>query len=83
MTHSLTIEVPKNIYRGIVNEAESKKRQIEEIALERLAKDASQEIEDPFEKFIGAFDSGGKDWADRHDEYLGENLRSELRGENE
>ena len=41
MTHSLTIEIPENIYRGIMNEADSKKRKIEEIALERLAKDES------------------------------------------
>jgi hypothetical protein len=39
MTHSLTIEIPENIYRGIVNEAEAKNRKVEEIALERLAKD--------------------------------------------
>lgn len=83
MTHSIVLEIPENIYQGIVKEAESKKRKIEEIALERLAKDQPLEIEDPFEKFIGAFDSGGKDWANRHDEYLGENLMDELRGENE
>ncbi len=83
MTHSIVLEVPENIYKGIVKEAESKKRKVEEIALERLAKDAPHGIEDPFEKFIGAFDSGGKDWANRHDEYLGENLMSELRGDNE
>lgn len=41
MTHSLTIEIPENIYRGIVIEAESKKRKVEEIALERLARDES------------------------------------------
>ena len=41
MTHSLTIEVPENVYREIVKEAESKKRRVEEIALERLAKDDS------------------------------------------
>jgi hypothetical protein len=46
MNHSLTIEVPENIYRGIIREAESKKRKVEEIALERLAKDeASEDIE--------------------------------------
>ena len=39
MPHSLTIEVPENIYRGLVKEAESKKRKVEEIALERLAND--------------------------------------------
>ncbi len=49
MTHSLTIEIPENIYRGIMNEAESKKRKVEEIALERLAKDESSGDEE-FEK---------------------------------
>ena len=60
MIHSLTIEVPENIYRGIVKEAESKKRKVEEIALERLAKDdvasdeeferLADELADYFEK---------------------------------
>ena len=83
MTHSLTLEVPENIYQPLAEEAEAKGRKVEEIALERLAKDESAKIEDPFEKFIGAFYSGGMDWANRHDEYLGENLMRELRGENE
>jgi hypothetical protein len=53
MTHSLTIEIPEK-------EAESKKRKVEEIALERLTKDApsgdeeferlADELADYFEK---------------------------------
>lgn len=46
MIHSLTIEIPENIYLGIVKEAESKRRKIEEIALERLAKDESPSDEE-------------------------------------
>jgi len=83
MTHSITIELPEHIYQPLAKEAKAKGRKVEEIALERLAKDSSKKIDDPFEKFIGAFDSKGKDWANRHDEYLGENLMSELRGKNE
>ena len=49
MTHSIVLEVPENIYQGIVNEAESKKRKVEEIALERLAKDEKLDDEE-FEK---------------------------------
>ncbi len=49
MTHSIVLEVPENIYRAIVKEAESKKRKVEEIALERLAKDESPDDEG-FEK---------------------------------
>lgn len=49
MTHSIVLEVPENIYRKIVKEAESKKRKVEEIALERLAKDETPNDEE-FEK---------------------------------
>ncbi|MEO8073454.1 MAG: hypothetical protein ABI686_09410 [Acidobacteriota bacterium] len=83
MTHSIVLEVPENIYQGIVKEAESKKRKVEEIALERLAKDTPHGIEDPLDEFVGAFRSDVPDWADNHDKYLGENLMRELRGENE
>ena len=83
MTHSLLLEVPENIYQPIVEEAEAEGRKVEEIALERLANGKPKKIDDPFEKFIGSFDSRGMDWARRHDEYLGENLMRELRDENE
>ena len=49
MTHSIVLEIPDNIYRRIAEEAETKKRKIEEIALERLAKDESLSDEE-FEK---------------------------------
>ncbi len=78
MTHSIVLEVPENIYQEIVKEAESKKRKVEEIALERLAKDAPREIEDPLDKFVGAFRSDVPDWADNHDKYLGEELAKDL-----
>jgi len=83
MTYSLVLEVPENIYQPLAEEAEAKGRKIEEIALEKLANGETKQIDDPFEKFIGSFDSKGMDWARRHDEYLGENLMRELRGENE
>ena len=83
MTHSLVLEVPESIYQPIVEEARAEGRKVEEIALERLANGKPKKIDDPFEKFIGSFDSQGMDWARRHDEYLGENLMRELRGENE
>ncbi len=49
MTHSIVLEVPENIYQGIVKEAETKKRKVEDIALERLAKDERSDDEE-FEK---------------------------------
>ncbi len=83
MTHSMTIELPEAVYQSLSEEAEAKGRKVEEILVERLVRDAPVQIDDPFEKFIGSFDSKGMDWARRHDEYLGENLMRELRGENE
>ncbi len=49
MTHSIVLEIPEHIYRRIAEEAESKKRKVEEIALERLAKNESAKGDD-FEK---------------------------------
>ena len=62
MTHSLTIEVPENIYQGIVKEAESKKRKVEEIALERLAK-VELLSDEEFERL-----------ADEHADYVEKNM---------
>lgn len=82
MTHSLLLEVPESIYQPIVEEAEAEGRKVEEIALERLAVKKPKQIDDPFEKFIGSFDSKGMDWARRHDEYLGEELAKDLIAKN-
>ena len=82
MTHSLLLEVPESIYQPIVEEAEAEGRKVEEIALERLANGKPKKIDDPFEKFIGSFDSKGMDWADNHDKYLGEELAKDLKVRN-
>ncbi len=84
MTHSLTLEVPDKLYRSIVEKAAKNGKQIEEIALDRLAKDEEPEIvDDPFDKFIGSLDTDIHDWADDHDKYIGEALYRELRDEAE
>lgn len=84
MTHSLTLEVPENIYQSLAEKASKNGKKIEEIALEKLADgDGSSIVEDPFDKFIGAFESGIPDLAANHDKYIGEALIRELRGEAE
>ena len=83
MTHSMTIELPEAVYQSLSEEAEAKGRRVEEIALEKLAKDTPATIDDPLDEFVGAFRSDVPDWADNHDKYLGENLMREMRGENE
>ena len=81
MTHSLVLEVPESIYQSLVSEAEVEGRTVEEVALERLTVKKPQSAVDPLDEFVGAFDSGGMDWADNHDKYLGESLMREMRGE--
>jgi len=41
--------------------------------------DLNKPVDDLFEKFIGAFNSGVPDWADNHDKYLGEELAKDLK----
>ncbi len=79
MTHSLTLEVPENIYQPLAEEAEAKGRKVEEIALEKLAKNEPKQIDDSLDKFIGAFRSDVPDWADNHDKYLGKELAKDLK----
>ncbi len=49
MTHSIVLEVPENIYQSLAEKASKSDKKIEEIALERLAKDESFDDEE-FEK---------------------------------
>ncbi len=80
MTHPVVINFPEKVFRPLANEAEAKGQTFEEIVVERLTPDST---DDPFAKFLGFFDSGGMDWGNRHDEYIGENLARESTGEME
>lgn len=83
MTHSLTLEIPEKVYRSLAEKASKNGKEIEEVAIEKLADEWPADIVDPFEKFIGAFNSDIPDWGTRHDVLLGEVYLKELRGENE
>ena len=50
MTHSITIELPENIYQPLAEEAKAKGQKVEEIALEKLAKDVSSQTDEEFER---------------------------------
>lgn len=78
MTHSLTLEIPEDIYKPIAEEAKAEGRKVEEIALERLAKGNSKMEKDPLDEFVGVIQSDVPDWADNHDKYLGEELAKDL-----
>lgn len=71
MKYTLTLEVPEEVYESLKRRAEEIGRQPEKLAIEYLAAATRNFSEDPLEEFIGAFDGGGSEWADRHDEHLG------------
>jgi hypothetical protein len=81
MPHTLTLEVPEDVYGLLRHIAGQTDLTPEELAADWLAKAVRQFMGDPALKFIGAFDSGGLDWADQHDKYIGQSLSEGMRGE--
>ena len=72
MSHTLQITVPDTLYETLTKTAHQTGQPLEAVATKWLAVAAEQFAHDPLDSFIGAFDSGGADWADNHDHYLGQ-----------
>ncbi len=72
MTHSLTLEIPENIYEPLVKTAMQRGETPEALAVLLLAAATQSVVDDPLEPFIGAFSSSIPDWADQHDKYPGQ-----------
>ena len=81
MTHTLTLELPEEVYEPLVKSAEQLGKAPEQVAVQILTESVRQLEDDPIEKFIGAFDSGIPDLGTRHHEYVGQSLADELRGD--
>jgi hypothetical protein len=78
MEHMITLNLPESVYQVLVRRAEQAGQPPEVLAIELLASATVPETADPLEAFIGAFDSQGTDWADRHDTHLGKSLQQKL-----
>jgi len=78
--HTLTIEVPQDVYEPLVETARQTGQSPEKLAAEWLVAATRTATNDPVEVFIGALSSDIPDWADRHDRYLGQPLVEELSG---
>lgn len=79
MGYPLTLNVPENVYRSLVRQAEESGQPAEVLAVQLLTTATQPEAEDPLEVFIGAFDSQGSGWADHHDAYLGGSVNDTMR----
>jgi hypothetical protein len=62
------------LYERLTKTARETGQPLEIIATKWLAAAAKQFADDPLDSFIGAFDSGGINWADNHDHYLGQTI---------
>jgi hypothetical protein len=71
MGHTLTLDVPEEVYQALIRRAGQMGQPPEDVAVELLATATQQRGDDPLEQFIGAFRSQDTDWADQHDTYLG------------
>lgn len=74
MGHPLLLNVPDDIYNLLSHTAEQTNQPLEELAVEWLVRGGRVIKPDPLDKWIGAFDGGMPDWADRHDEFIGQSL---------
>lgn len=81
MGRAMTLEVPESIYGPLAKVAEQQGRMPEQVALEWLMVALRTAANDPVENFIGAFTSDIPDWADRHDEYIGQSLAKHMEAE--
>jgi len=79
MGHTLTLEVPEDVYQSLIQKAEHTGQPPEAVAVQLLTTATQPRVEDPLEPFIGAFSSHGVDWADHHDVYLGTSVRDTMR----
>jgi hypothetical protein len=72
MAHTVTLQLPENLYEPLVRVANQTGQTPEELITGWLSNAVQQFADHPIEEFIGAFSSNIPDWADRHDQYLGQ-----------
>jgi hypothetical protein len=71
MSHKLALVLPDEIFDSLADKAAKTGQSAENLAAQLLSVAVVQDIRDPLESFIGAFNSQGSDWIERHDEHLG------------
>jgi hypothetical protein len=78
MGHTLTLDIPEDVYQSLIKQAEQTGQPPEVVAVQLLASAAQHRVDDPLEPFIGAFRGQDADWADQHDAYLGKGARGSM-----
>ena len=78
MSHTLTLDVPEDVYQALIQQAEETGQPPETVAVQLLATATQNRVDDPLDQFIGAFRGRTADWADRHDAYLGKAVQDSM-----
>ena len=71
MSHTLTLDVSEEVYTLLVKAAKQTGQLPETLANELLTAVTRKLTDDPVEQFIGKLKSPVSDWADKHDQYIG------------
>ncbi|HZW34900.1 MAG TPA: hypothetical protein VFF52_29525 [Isosphaeraceae bacterium] len=79
MAHTLTIDVPETVYHSLERWAAHHGTTPEALARDWVARRVIELENDPLLRWAGAIDSDVADVAERHDRYLGQALRQEVR----
>lgn len=72
--HTLSLEVPDDVYERLQHAAAEAGQSVENLAVTWLSSNVGQVADDPLEALIGSIDSGGIPWGDQHDAYIGREL---------
>jgi hypothetical protein len=78
MGHTLTLDVPEDVYQSLIQKAEQTGQPPEAVAVQLLATATQHRVDDPLEQFIGAFSSQIADWAEQHDAYVGKAVKDSM-----
>lgn len=78
MGHTLTLDVPEEVYQSLMQQAEQTGQPPEAVAVQLLATATQRRIDDPLEPFIGALSSQSIAWAEQHDAYLGKAVKNSM-----
>ncbi|HUE70285.1 MAG TPA: hypothetical protein VMP01_05295 [Pirellulaceae bacterium] len=82
MSHSITIQLPDNVYEPLAERAQQTGQSVEALAENAIASAVSSasspSLVEPTRDWIGAWASHVPDAGERHDEYLGQALFDEL-----
>ncbi len=74
MAHTLTLEVPQEVYESLARLAEQEGQSPEALAAQWVISASQHLVADPLERLIGTLHSDVPDWGERHDYYIGQEL---------